>query len=120
MGRCLTTFFLMLCMCWQALAHADIAVVMADQEERPHALMHAQGQNHHHDDDGTANGIHEDQSLESIQHLVSDAGVHAPVLVSRLELSLPQLPPGMPVPTAATPLPPPCLAVLERPPKTLS
>ncbi len=120
MRRSLTTFILMLCMCWQALAHADIAVVMADQEEQPHALMHAQGQDHHHDDHGDANGIHEDQSPESAQHLVSDAGIHAPVLMSCVDLSLPQLPPEMPVPTAETPSPPPCLAVPERPPKTLS
>jgi hypothetical protein len=122
MRRGLTTFLLMLCMCWQALAHAGIAVVMAGQEEQQHALMHFEGQGHHHDDDGggDASGVHEDQSLASAHHLASDCGLHSPVLMTRVDLHLPQLPPAMPVQTAATPPPPPCLAGPERPPKAQS
>jgi hypothetical protein len=120
MRRGLTTFILMLCMCWQALAHAGIAVVVAGQEEHEHALMHFEGEGHHHDDDGDANSVHEDHSLASAQHLASDCGVHAPVLMTLVDLRLPQLPPAMPVETASTPAPPPCLAGPERPPKALS
>jgi hypothetical protein len=120
MRRGLTTFILMLCMCWQALAHAGIAVVMADHEEQEHALMHFEAQGHHHDDDGDANGVHEDHSLASAQHLASDCGVHAPVLMTWVDLRLPQLPPAMPAQIAVAPPPPPCLAGPERPPKTLS
>ena len=119
MRRGLTTFILMLCMCWQTLAHAGIAAVMPDLEERPHALMHLQGEGHHHGD-GDASRVHEDNSLASAQHLASDCGHHAAVLVSCIDLRLPKLPPEVPVPTAAAPLPPPCLAGPERPPKTLS
>jgi hypothetical protein len=120
MRRGLTTFILMLCMCWQALAHAGIAVVLADHEEQEHALMHFEAQGHHHDDDGDANGVHEDQSLASAQHLASDCGVYAPVLMTWVDLRLPQLPPAMPAQIAAAPPPPPCLAGPERPPKSLS
>lgn len=120
MRRGLTTFFLMLCMCWQALAHAGIAVVMADHEEQEHALMHFQGQGHHHGDEGHADSVHEDQSLASAQHLASDCSVNAPVLMTWVDLRLPQLRPAMPVHTAEAPPPPPCLAGLERPPKTRS
>jgi hypothetical protein len=118
MRRGLTTFILMLCMCWQALAHAGIAVVVAGQEEHEHALMHFEGEGHHHDDDGEADGVREDRSLASAQ--ASDCGVHAPVLMTLVDLRLPQLPPAMPVETASTPAPPPCLAGPERPPKALS
>jgi hypothetical protein len=120
MRRGLTTFILLLCMCWQALAHAGIAVLMADKDDHEHALMHFEGEGHHHDDDGEADGVREDRSLASAQHLASDCGVHAPALMTLVDLRLPQLPPAMPVQTAATPPPPPCLAGLERPPKTLS
>ncbi|KQV50405.1 hypothetical protein ASC95_13595 [Pelomonas sp. Root1217] len=120
MRRGLTTILLMLCMCWQALAHAGIAVGMAGQEEQQHALMHFEGQAHHHDDHGDASGVHEDQSLASAHHLASDCGLHSPVLMTRVDLHLPQLPPAMPVQTAATPLRPPCLAGPERPPKAQS
>jgi hypothetical protein len=119
MRRGFTAFILMLCMCWQALAHAGIAVVMADQDEQEHALMHFEGQGHHHDDDGDATGVHEDQSLASAQHIASDGGLHAPVLMATVDLRLPQLPPEMPALVAATPPPPPFLAGPERPPKAL-
>lgn len=123
MFRRLTTFILMLCMCWQALAHAGIAVVVAGHEEQEHARMHFEGQAHHHDDHDDhagADGVHEDHSVASAQHLVSDSGLYAPMLMSCVDLRLPPLPPEMPVPTVATPPPPPCLAGPERPPKSLS
>lgn len=120
MRRGFTTFLLMLCMCWQALAHAGLAVVTAADEEQGHALMHFEGQAHHHDDHGEGDGVHADQSLASAQHMAADCAAHAPVLVSRVDLRLPQLPLGMPVQTTATPPPPPCLAGPERPPKLLA
>jgi hypothetical protein len=120
MRRGFTTFILMLCMCWQALAHAGIAVVLAEPEEHGHALMHFEGQGHHHDDGADASVLHEDGSLASAQHLAADGGAHAPVLMTWADLRLPQLPPALPALTAAAPPPPPCLAGPERPPKTLS
>lgn len=122
MRRGLTTFILILCMCWQALAHAGIAVVMADAGEHEHAVMHFEGEAHHHDnhDDGDADGVHADHSLASAQHLANDASLFAPVLLGVIDLSLPQLPPEMPAQATPTPLPPPFLAGPERPPKNPS
>jgi hypothetical protein len=124
MRRGFTAFLLMVCMFWQALAHAGIAVVIADHEEQDHAVMHFAGEAHHHDhhdDDGDdGNGVHQDRSQASAQHLVSDAAVFAPVLTGDFALKLPQLHPGAPVLTAATPPPPPFLDGPERPPKSLS
>jgi hypothetical protein len=124
MRRGFTAVLLMFCMCWQALAHAGIAVVIADHEEQGHAVMHFAGEAHHHDQHGhdgaDDDGIHQDHSQASAQHLVSDAAVFAPVLTGDFDLQLPRLQPAAPVPTAAAPPPPPFLAGPERPPKSLS
>jgi len=119
--RSLTTFALMLCMCLQSLAHAGIAVVMADAGEQKHAVMHFEGEAHHHDShDQDEDGVHEDRSVASAQHLASDASSCAPALLGLVNLTLPQLPPEMPAQAAATASPSPCLAGPERPPKSLS
>jgi hypothetical protein len=120
MRRGCTAFLLMLCMCWQALAHAGVAVALAGEAGRAHALMHFEGQAHHHHDNGDTDVVHEDQSLASAEHMASDCGPHATALAACAEVNLPQLAPQMPTAPAATPPPPPCLAGLERPPKTLS
>lgn len=120
MRRGITTFLLMLCMCWQALAHAGAAVVLADPSEHEHAGLHFEGQGHHHDDDGDDNDVHEDQSLASAQHLASDCGVYAPVLLTSVDLRLPELPPAMPTAVAVVPPPSPFIDGLDRPPQVQS
>lgn len=119
MCRRLTTFFLMLCMCWQALAYAGSAVVMADAEEVAHAAMHFEGEAHHHDDHDSLDdgGIHQDDSLASAQHLMDEACVFAPALIPVVHLSLPSVQPDAPVATIAAAAPPPFLDGLERPPR---
>ncbi len=119
MRRRLTTFLLMLCMCWQALAYAGSAVVLADADEVAHAAMHFEGEAHHHDDDdGLEDGdIHQDDSLASALHLMDDACVFAPALIPVVHLPLPRLQPDMPVASTATAAPPPFLDGLERPPR---
>ncbi len=116
MHRRLTTFILMLCMCWQALAYAGSAVVLADADELAHASMHFEGAAHHHDehDDGD---IHLDQSPASAQHLMDEACVYAPALIAVLDLALPTLRPDLPVAAIAAAAPPPFLRGLERPPR---
>lgn len=110
------TFLLMLCMCWQALAYAGSAVVLAGAEELAHASLHFEGSAHHHDhhDDGE---IHQDDSQASAQHLMDEACVFAPALIPVQHLSLPAVQPDMPVAVIATAAPPPFLGGLERPPR---
>lgn len=112
----------MLCMCWQSLAHAGIAVVMADAREHPHAVMHFEGEAHHHDShhDDDGDGVHEDFSLASAQHLASDASSCAPALLGVVNLTLPQLPPDMPAQATTPAARSPFLAAPERPPKSQS
>lgn len=126
MRRGFTVVLLMLCLCWQALAHAGMAVVTAGHGERSHALLHFQGQSHHHDgpgvhgehDDG---GVHDDQSPSSTQHLTADACVHAPALPSDAVTSVLQPAPRVAPATAVANRPPsPFLAVPQRPPQDLS
>ncbi len=124
MRRGFTTFLLIFCVFWQALAHAGAGVVIASQEEQSHAAMHFHSEAHHHDhhDDGTGDidGVHSDQSDESVQHLAADCGIHAPGLLGFVDMRLTQLPPEMPVEVVATPPPSPFLAGPERPPKSQS
>ena len=116
MCRRLTTFLLMLSMCWQALAYAGSAVVLADADEVAHASMHFEGEAHHHDDHDDG-GIHQDDSQASAQHLMDEACVFAPALIRVQHLSLRSLQPDMPSAVIAKAAPPPFLDGLERPPR---
>lgn len=120
MRRRLTTFILMFCMCWQALAYAGAGVLVAEGDEIVHAMLHFEGAAHHHDDrdhdhDG---GVHQDESPASRQHLMDDACLFAPALLHVVELPLPVLQSGAPAPTAEGSAPRPYLRGLERPPRS--
>ncbi len=118
MCRRLTTFLLMLCMCWQSLAYAGAGVLVAEGEEIVHAMLHFEGAAHHHDDhDG---GFHQDESSASKQHAMDDACLFAPALIPAVELSLPTLQSDDPAPTAEGSAPRPYLRGLERPPRSLA
>lgn len=147
MNRRLLPVLLMLCLCWQALAFAGAQVWLSDGAERLHALLHFEGEAHHHDEpeahglqaqhdhggdlhqapepdhepDHPSGGIHLDDSFASVQHGLQDAGVFAPVLLPAIVQRLPLLagpPPPAEVRVAA--LPPPFLSGPERPPKALT
>lgn len=70
---------LMLCLCWQSLASAGMGILLADDDEIAHALLHFEGEAHHHDEhDGD---FHQDSSASSVQHSMGDAGLFAPALM---------------------------------------
>lgn len=119
MRRRLVPFLLMLCLCWQSLAYAGMAVLLAQGQERAHAQLHFEGQAHHHDDHGGA--FHQDESPASTQHGLTDASVYAPVLPT--VVTPPPLATGSASPPAdAHVAEPPRLYLSgpERPPKTQS
>lgn len=127
MRRGFTIVLLMFCLCWQALAHAGMAVVTAGHGERSHALLHFQGQSHHHDAPGEhdhgdgVDGIHDDQSPSSAKHMAADACMHAPALLGDASPCLLQPAPRvMPAPAAPSRTPSPFLPVPQRPPQALS
>jgi len=119
MYRRFITTLILLCMCWQSLAYAGVDVFLADEHEQAHALLHFEGEAHHHDEhDGD---FHEDESPDSIQHAMHDASVFAPVLLIDIPGTL-QLTFGTTHPSdAICPSPPyPFLSGPERPPKALT
>jgi len=77
MLRTFVHLFLLLCLCWQALAVAGQMPLEASHEELEHAVLHWSGQGHHHDDEGT---LHQDESDQSTQHIVADGVVTSPAL----------------------------------------
>ena len=98
------------------MASAGAGVVLADDQEQAHGMLHFQAVAHHHDDDHEG-GIHRDDSGASALHLAADAGQFSPALMT------PQLPalssdarlrPQM-IERPLRPLP--CLDGLERPPR---
>ncbi len=114
--RCLS-IMLTFCLFWQSMAFAGIEVMLADETAHHHAVMHFEGEVHHHDDEGQ---VSQDLDAQAgVQHLMSDASMFAPAL----------LPASTPVFLAVgrdtlTDLvrqeaPQPCLSGLERPPRTL-
>lgn len=82
-----------------------------------HAQMHMEGAAHHHDEHGVA---HQDDSQESIQHILSDAGPGSAALIQFPQLSLHfgRLP--APAVMAEAVGPSPYLDGLRRPPRRIS
>lgn len=112
----LAILLLILCLCWQSLAQAGSAVALADDSELAHAVMHFHGEAHHHDaHDG---GIQQDDSAASTQHLLDDACLHAPALVSHVQQPQTSAAPSAQRAEAASPAPGPYLGGLERPPRS--
>ena len=72
--------FLILCMGWQSLAFAGCGALVAHEEQEQHELLHFQGVAHHHDDH--AEDFHEDDSVASTLHALSDASQFSPALPS--------------------------------------
>ena len=114
----LTAFILMLCMCWQSLAYAGVEVLVAEGQELVHAMLHFEGEAHHHDDhDGE---FHQDESPASVKHAMNDACVFAPALLTAAALPLLTICSDPPADTAATEPPQLVLSGPERPPKPLT
>lgn len=80
MVRRVVTMFLMLAIGWQSLAYAGFDALAAHEAEKQHELLHFKGVAHHHDEHGEA--FHEDDSMASTMHVLSDSGQFSPVLPS--------------------------------------
>jgi len=82
-----------------------------------HAEMHLDGAAHHHDEDGV---MHQDDSQESIQHMLADAGPGTAALFHFPQLSLPLDGSPAPAVSAESLTPSPYLDGLRRPPRLIS
>ncbi len=117
MRRLLATL-LLLCLSWQAVASAGGGVLVQPEDERSHAVLHFLGEAHHHHD-GSAQ-FHEDDTPESIQHLLSDACLQSPALPSEVAAGVLPLLLAAPEPVPGFEPPRPLLDGLERPPRLIS
>jgi hypothetical protein len=119
MRRLLAVILLLSFVC-QAFATARQATAFDHEgllHQWEHVEMHLEGAAHHHDDDG---GVHQDNSPESVQHMLAEAGpgAAAPFHFPQLALPIDRSPPP---PVTAEPVSPsPHLDGLRRPPRSIS
>ena len=97
-----------------AMAGQTLALDPDEQIQTEHAAMHLEGLAHHHDEDGVT---YQDNSPESMAHMLADAsnGTAALIQSSALSLHFDLLPP--PAVNAESAGPPPYLGGLLRPPR---
>ncbi|RYF32135.1 MAG: hypothetical protein EOO23_00095 [Comamonadaceae bacterium] len=118
MRRLLAVILLLSFFC-QAFATAR-QVVAFDHEggfHVEHSEMHLEGAAHHHDEDGV---MHQDNSQESIQHMLAEASPGTAALFHFPQLSLPADRSPTPAVNAESVSPSPYLDGLRRPPRLIS
>ena len=62
-----------ICLFWQAMAFAGTRVVVATDAAEMHEFMHFAKASHHHE--AHSDDVHQDESLESMQHALADCSV---------------------------------------------
>lgn len=100
-----------------ATARQTVAFDHGGSFEVAHAEMHLESEAHHHGEDGVA---HQDNSQESILHMLADAGSGTAALLSFPQLSLHFGRLSAPAVTDESAGPPPYLDGLRRPPRLIS
>ena len=103
---------------WQVASAAGLPQFWAAQTEAlEHAVMHWQGEAHHHGSDGS---IHADESEDSFEHMMADCCFHHfGVITAPAVVALEPLPQHVAQAAQAVP-PPPYLDGLRRPPRALN
>jgi hypothetical protein len=117
MRRWLVLLTLIALLPWQSAAWAMTALA-DDGHHAEHAIAHWSGAAHHHHDEG--DGLHKDDSNESIAHVVqTSAHANAPAVLPAVVAYTPA-PADAAVPdgTNAPAHPSPCLEGLRRPPRS--
>lgn len=107
---------LIFCLFWQSLTFAGVQVMLADETERHHAVMHFEAEVHHHDNEGQVSQDVDPQA--GVQHLMSDASIFAPALLPAATHTLQTLGKVTLAELARQEASPPFLSGLERPPRT--
>ena len=111
-------FVLLVCLAWQALAGPAPVALTHGGSDDSHALLHYLDSAHHHH--GEAVNLHEEGSAESLAHVMSDACMYSPALISCAVLGLLPPTPAAPVSARVYALPIPLLPGLERPPRLIA
>lgn len=102
---------------WQPFAIAGQATAFAEVEEVAHAVLHWQGEGHHHHEDGS---VAQDDSGESMQHVIADGCLGAVVVWSTICFSFAPAQAARPSLAAEAAKPSPHLGGLRRPPRLIT
>jgi len=117
MRRTAVIFLILFGMFWQSMALARIGSTVNPLADLQHAVLHWQGESHHHHEDGS---YHLDDSPESVQHMVADPLSASLAMAAPSSHGLPPLRSAAPGGLHATPVPNPTLDGLLRPPRPRS
>lgn len=121
MHRCLVAVCLMFALLWQSVAAAGQvwpaaqAQQLAHAQQLSHAALHWLEKSHHHHDDGS---YLEDESSDSVQHLMADGGAPASLLLPGGWTTGLCMRSSAPVMTAVSIGPPPFIDGPHRPPRS--
>lgn len=115
MHRRVTTVLILFALLWQSMAMAAPGWALGQAQDVVHAVLHWSEEAHHHHDDGS---YHQDNSSESVQHVVADAGLHAAALLAGGCSSFAEPDPSSPAMTPDDLRPPPYLDGPHRPPRS--
>ena len=117
MRRSATLLVMLFAMLWQSVAMARVGSTVNPLADLGHATLHWLEEAHHHHEDGS---YHQDDSKESVQHVVMD---HLNTLMALAAASSHDFPPmGSAAPDVLReqPVPNPALDGLLRPPRLRS
>lgn len=94
MHRTLILLLLVMAALWQTIAIGGQVRAYGNSQDTAHAMLHWEGRAHHHHADGS---VTQDDSSESVQHVVADACLSAPAVWSAVCLLLPPFEAARPV-----------------------
>lgn len=115
MHRRVTAFLMLLTLLWQSIAVAAPGWAFTGLQDLAHTAMHWSEEAHHHHDDGS---YHQDDSADSVQHVIADAGLHAAALPASVWSAFAGPRSSSPAVTADGSRPPPYLDGPRRPPRS--
>jgi hypothetical protein len=102
---------------WQTIAIGGQVRAYGNPEDLTHAMLHWEGRAHHHHADGS---VTQDDSSESVQHVVADACLSAPAVWSAVCVFLPSFEAARPVAADESFGLGPHLAGPRRPPRLMT
>lgn len=117
MRRSTVLLMMLIAMLWQSVALARIGSTVNALADLAHMALHWQGTGHHHHEDGS---YHQDDSNESVQHVLSEHVSPVAALTMMSSHDFPQLGSTAPDSVHGTLLPNPPLDGLLRPPRLRS
>ena len=114
MRRSAILLVMLFALLWQSVAMARIGSTVNALADPAHATLHWQGEAHHHHENGS---YHQDDSKESVQHVVTDHLNASLALAAASSHDFPPLGSAAPDDLRERPVPDPALDGLLRPPR---